>query len=101
MKAVVSKSLKHSKSYCVNLNGMALAPFTIKHSTIVLLLKNASLENRLGRFEMSEEKTSKDIQKNEKESDDKHVGRSCCYVVDPCGCYVDPCFCGPSVMCCQ
>ena len=50
---------------------------------------------------MSEENTSKDIKNDEKtESDDKRVGRACCYVVDPCGCYVDPCCCGCGPVCC-
>lgn len=50
---------------------------------------------------MSEEKTNKDIQENKNtESDDRRVYRSCCYVVDPCGCYVDPCCCGCGPVCC-
>jgi hypothetical protein len=50
---------------------------------------------------MSKKDKSKAIQKTEeKESNDERRERSCCYVVDPCGCYVDPCCCSPSVTCC-
>jgi len=51
---------------------------------------------------------SDDIKSEQKESADRKVSESCCYVVDPCcgyvvdpcGCYVDPCGCYVDPCCC-
>lgn len=55
---------------------------------------------------MSKKNKNKDVQEVQKEStkevssDSSSNDRSCCYVVDSCGCYVDPCCCSPSMVYC-
>lgn len=46
---------------------------------------------------MSDDKEVKDIEEkgNDRRGDARQRERSCCYVVDSCGCYVDPCCCTP------
>lgn len=50
---------------------------------------------------MGKEEKSKDIKEHkEEESTEERRDRSCCYMVDPCGCYVDPCCCSPNIAFC-
>jgi hypothetical protein len=46
------------------------------------------------RMDMSKKDKNKEVQKETKKEvsgDSSSNDRSCCYVVDRCGCYVDPC----------
>jgi hypothetical protein len=50
---------------------------------------------------MSDNTESKEVKESEEQTPiPKERERSCCYVVDPCGCYVDPCCSSPSVVYC-
>ena len=52
---------------------------------------------------MAKDKDIKDIKKKKKgalKGEKAETNASCCYVVDPCGCYVDPCGCYAGACCC-
>jgi len=52
---------------------------------------------------MSKKDKNKEVQKEtqkEASGESSSNDRSCCYVVDRCGCNVDPCCCSPSLVYC-